>query len=50
MITSQTGLVGKDLEDFMVEYRPEYSKTLNWTRYDALKWISDSYKSKKPLN
>jgi hypothetical protein len=50
MITSQTGLVGKDLEDFMMEYRPEYSKTLNWTRYDALKWISDSYKSKKPLN
>jgi hypothetical protein len=46
MITSQTGLVGKDLEDFMVEYRPNYEKTLTWTRYDALKWISDSYKAK----
>jgi len=47
MITSQTGLVGKDLEDFMIAYRPNYEKTLNWTRYDALKWIADSYKTSK---
>jgi hypothetical protein len=48
LVKAQTGLQGKDLEDFMVKYRPDYLKTLNWTRYDALKWIADCYKLEKP--
>jgi hypothetical protein len=48
LVKAQTGLEGKDLEDFMVKYRPDYLKTLNWTRYDALKWIADCYKLEKP--
>jgi len=48
LVKAQTGLDGKDLEDFMVKYRPDYLKTLNWTRYDALKWIADCYKLEKP--
>jgi hypothetical protein len=48
LVKAQTGLQGKDLEDFMVKYRPDYQKTVNWTRYDALKWIADCYKLEKP--
>jgi len=48
LVKAQTGLEGKDLEDFMLKYRPDYQKTLNWTRYDALKWIADCYKLEKP--
>ncbi len=40
-------LEGKELEDFMVTYRPDYEKTKNWTQYDANKWIVDSFKKYK---
>ncbi|WP_199120194.1 hypothetical protein [Pedobacter sp. ASV28] len=43
-INKYTGLEGKELEDFMVNYRPDYEKAKNWTQYDAVKWINDSYK------
>ncbi|MFI5451632.1 hypothetical protein ACHMWN_05685 [Pedobacter sp. UC225_61] len=43
-INKNTGLEGKELENFMVNYRPDYEKAKNWTVYDATKWIKDSYK------
>ncbi|RZL47750.1 MAG: hypothetical protein EOP00_11055 [Pedobacter sp.] len=43
-INQNTGLAGKELENFMVNYRPDYEKAKNWTVYDATKWIRDSYK------
>ena len=43
-INKNTGLEGKELENFMVNYRPDYDKAKNWTVYDATKWIKDSYK------
>ena len=44
-INENTGLEGKELENFMVNYRPDYDKAKNWTVYDATKWIKDSYKT-----
>lgn len=44
-INKNTGLEGKELENFMVNYRPDYEKAKNWTVYDATKWIKDSYKN-----
>lgn len=44
LINQQTGLEGKALEDFLVNYRPNYEQVKNWTTYDAIKWINDSYK------
>lgn len=44
LIQSNTDLKEKDLEDFMLNYRPEYEKAKNWTDYDGLKHIRDSYK------
>lgn len=44
LIQSHTGLKGKDLEQFMLNYRPDYEKTQNWAEYDAIKYIRDSYK------
>lgn len=43
-IQSNTDLKGENLEDFMLNYRPEYEKAKNWQQYDALKYIKDSYK------
>lgn len=43
-INKNTGLEGKALENFMVNYRPDYERAKNWTVYDATKWIKDSYK------
>ena len=43
-INANTGLEGKALENFMVNYRPDYEKAKNWTEYDGIKWINDSYK------
>ncbi|MBB2150273.1 hypothetical protein [Pedobacter gandavensis] len=47
LIQSHTDLKGKELEDFMLNYRPEYEKTQNWAEYDAIKYIRDSYKKYK---
>lgn len=44
LIQKNTPLEGKELEDFMLNYRPEYQKSKNWTEYDAVKYIRDSYK------
>ncbi|MNY31774.1 hypothetical protein D3C86_1659490 [compost metagenome] len=44
LIQSNTDLKGKDLEKFMLDYRPEYEKSKNWAQYDAIKYIRDSYK------
>lgn len=43
LIRQQTGLDGAALEKFMLDYRPEYDKSKNWTSYDAVKYIRDSY-------
>lgn len=43
-INEHTGLTGKVLENFMVDYRPSYERAKNWTNYDAVKWINDSFK------
>jgi len=43
-INKYTGLEGKELENFMVNYRPDFEKAKNWTNYDGIKWINDSYK------
>lgn len=43
LIKKNTSLDGKDLENFMLNYRPDYEKAKNWTTYDAIKHIRDSY-------
>ncbi|WP_316816632.1 hypothetical protein [Pedobacter nyackensis] len=44
LIQNNTDLKGQDLEKFMLDYRPEYEKAKNWTQYDAIKHIRDSYR------
>lgn len=44
LIQNNTPLKGKELEDFMLNYRPDYEKSKNWAEYDAIKYIRDSYK------
>jgi len=44
IITSNTGLTGKELDNFMINYRPEYEQSKNWNTYDGLKWIKESFK------
>lgn len=44
LINKYTGLEGKALDDFMINFRPDYDKSKNWTQYDGVKWITDSYK------
>lgn len=44
LINKYTGLEGKQLDDFMINYRPDYEKTKNWNQYDGIKWITESYK------
>ena len=44
LIKKHTDLSGKALEDFMLNYRPDYEKAKNWSEYDALKYIRESYK------
>jgi len=43
-INQHTGLTGKALENFMVDYRPDFEKAKTWTNYDAIKWINESFK------
>lgn len=43
-VNEQTGLQGKELEDFMINNRPDYETAKNWTSYDGLKWIIGKYK------
>ena len=44
IINKYTGLEGKALDDFMINYRPDYEKAKNWNVYDGTKYIMDSYK------
>ena len=44
LIKKHTDLSGKALEDFMLNYRPDYEKAKKWSEYDALKYIRESYK------
>ncbi len=44
IISSNTGLTGRALDNFMINYRPEYEQSKNWNTYDGLKWIKESYK------
>lgn len=44
LINQQTGLTGKALDDFLINYRPSFEQARNWASYDALKWINHSYK------
>jgi hypothetical protein len=43
LVKKNTPLTGKALENFMLNYRPDYEKAKNWTSYDAIKHIRDSY-------
>lgn len=45
LIQNHTDLKGANLENFMLNYRPEYDKAKNWAQYDAIKYIRDSYKN-----
>jgi len=47
IIQENTDLKGDDLENFMINYRPEYEKAQNWARYDAIKYIKEAYKTFK---
>ena len=44
IISTNTGLTGKELDNFMINYRPEYEQSKNWNTYDGIKWIRESYK------
>ncbi|WP_432714175.1 hypothetical protein [Pedobacter sp.] len=44
MIKKHTDLRDKALEDFMLNYRPEYEIVQKWNEYDAIKYIRDAYK------
>lgn len=44
IIKKHTDLKDKELENFMLNYRPDYSVASKWTEYDAIKYIRDSYK------
>lgn len=44
IIQNNTDLKGETLEKYMLDYRPEYEKAKNWTEYDAIKYIRESYK------
>ena len=44
IISNNTGLTGKELDNFMINYRPAFEQSKNWNTYDGLKWIRESYK------
>jgi hypothetical protein len=47
IIQENTDLKDEELENFMINYRPEYEKAQNWARYDAIKYIKEAYKTYK---
>lgn len=47
IIQENTDLKGDDLENFMINYRPDFEKAENWARYDAIKYIKEAYKTYK---
>jgi hypothetical protein len=44
LINKYTGLDGKALDDFVINYRPSYEQAKHWNVYDGTKWIKDSFK------
>lgn len=44
LIRENTSLDEPSLKNFMINYRPSYETTKNWTKYDAVKYIRDSFK------
>ncbi len=47
LVMEHTKLEGKELEDFMAAFRPEYSVATKWTHYDAVAYIEKSFKKYK---
>jgi hypothetical protein len=45
LIKNTVPLDGANLENYMINYRPDHEKAKNWTQYDAIKYIRTSYKS-----
>ena len=43
MVKKYTPLQGKDLDYFMINYRPDYNKARKWAEYDSIKYIRDAY-------
>lgn len=43
IINQLTGLEGKQLDQFMIQNRPDYKVAKNWNVYDGNKWIKDAY-------
>lgn len=44
LVSNNTTLTGKDLDKFMLDYYPTRSMTINWSNYDAVKYIKESAK------
>ena len=47
LVNKYTGLENKELNSFMIRFRPDYAQTKNWGEYDGIKWIVDSYQKYK---
>jgi len=44
LVSNNTSLTGKNLDKFLLDYYPTRSMTLNWSNYDAVKYIKESAK------
>lgn len=44
LVSNNTTLTGKDLDKFLLDYYPTRSMTINWSNYDAVKYIKESAK------
>jgi hypothetical protein len=44
LVKYNTSLSGKQLQKFMLDYRPEYKQIKNWNTYDAAGYIKKSAK------
>lgn len=44
LVSNNTTLKGKDLYKFLLDYYPTHSMTINWSNYDAVKYIKESAK------
>jgi len=44
LVSNNTSLTGKDLDKFLLDYYPTRTMTLNWSNYDAVKYIKESAK------
>ena len=44
LVSKNTTLTGKDLDKFLLDYYPTRSNTINWSNYDAVKYIKESAK------